>query len=218
MTYAKELAKVALDLGAIKLDPEKPFTWASGYRMPIYNDNRLLLGNADHRLLVAEGFRSILQKENIAIDVVAGTATAGIVPATTLANLLQTPLIYVRPVPKEHGLQNQIEGVLHPGQNVVVIDDLISTGRSALKSVEAIRHAGAKVDHCLSIFTYGFQEATTQFRDAHCRMHPLLTFEALIQQAREDDFLGEEQCALLKSWHDDPFTWAKRHGFTPADS
>ena len=218
MTYSKELAKIALDIGAIKLDPEKPFTWASGYRMPIYNDNRLLLGNADHRLLVAEGFRSILQKEGIPVDVIAGTATAGIVPATTLANLLQTPLIYVRPLPKEHGLQNQIEGVLHPEQNVVVIDDLISTGGSALKCVEAIRHAGARVEHCLSIFTYGFQEATTQFRDAHCRMHSLLTFEALIQHAREDDSLGKEQCALLKSWHGDPFTWAKRHGFAPADS
>ena len=218
MTYSKELAKIALDIGAIKLDPEKPFTWASGYRMPIYNDNRLLLGNADHRLLVAEGFRSILQKEGIPVDVIAGTATAGIVPATTLANLLQTPLIYVRPLPKEHGLQNQIEGVLHPEQNVVVIDDLISTGGSALKCVEAIRHAGARVEHCLSIFTYGFQEATTQFRNAHCRMHSLLTFEALIQHAREDDSLDKEQCALLKSWHGDPFTWAERHGFGPADS
>ena len=218
MTYAKELAKVALDLGAIKLDPEKPFTWASGYRMPIYNDNRLLLGNADHRLLVAEGFRSILQKEDISVDVIAGTATAGIVPATTLANLLQTPLIYVRPLPKEHGLQNQIEGVLHPEQNVVVIDDLISTGGSALKCVEAIRHAGARVEHCLSIFTYGFQEATTQFRNAHCRMHPLLTFGALIQHAREDNSLDKEQCALLKSWHGDPFTWAERHGFGPVGS
>jgi orotate phosphoribosyltransferase len=218
VTYSKELAKIALSIGAIRLDPEKPFTWASGYRMPIYNDNRLLLGNADHRLLVAEGFRSILQKENITADVIAGTATAGIVPATTLANLLQTPLIYVRPLPKEHGLQNQIEGVLHPEQNVVVIDDLISTGGSALKCVEAIRHAGARVEHCLSIFTYGFQEATTQFRNSHCRMHSLLTFEALIQHAREDDSLGEGQCALLKSWHDDPFTWAKRHGFDPAGS
>jgi orotate phosphoribosyltransferase len=218
VTYSKELAKIALDIGAIKLDPEKPFTWASGYRMPIYNDNRLLLGNADHRLLVAEGFRSILQKEGIPVDVIAGTATAGIVPATTLANLLQTPLIYVRPLPKEHGLQNQIEGVLHPEQNVVVIDDLISTGGSALKCVEAIRHAGARVEHCLSIFTYGFQEATTQFRNAHCRMHPLLTFETLMQHAREDGSLGKEQCALLESWHDDPFTWAKRHGFGPADS
>jgi orotate phosphoribosyltransferase len=218
VTYSRELAKIALDIGAIKLDPEKPFTWASGYRMPIYNDNRLLLGNADHRLLVAEGFRSILQKEDIPVDVIAGTATAGIVPATTLANLLQTPLIYVRPHPKEHGLQNQIEGVLHPEQNVVVIDDLISTGGSALKCVEAIRHAGARVEHCLSIFTYGFQEATTQFRNAHCRMHPLLTFGALIQHAREDDSLDKEQCALLKSWHGDPFTWAERHGFGPADS
>ena len=218
MTYSKELAKIALDIGAIKLDPEKPFTWASGYRMPIYNDNRLLLGNADHRLLVAEGFRSILQKEDIPVDVIAGTATAGIVPATTLANLLQTPLIYVRPLPKEHGLQNQIEGVLHPEQNVVVIEDLISTGGSALKCVEAIRHAGARVDHCLSIFTYGFQEATTQFSNAHCRMHPLLTFESLMQQAREDDSLGKEQCALLKSWHGDPFTWAERHGFGTAGS
>lgn len=213
---SKELAKISLDIGAVKFDPKHPFTWASGCRMPVYNDNRLLLGNADHRLGIAEGFRDILQKEHIRVDVVAGTATAGIVPATTLANLLHTPLIYVRPTPKGHGLKNLIEGILLPDQHVVVIDDLISTGGSVLKSVEAVRNAGGKVDHCLSIFTYGFQEAADQFRDARCQLHSLLTFESLMAQAREEGALDEEQFSMLKSWHDDPFTWAERHGFPPS--
>ncbi|KMP11734.1 Orotate phosphoribosyltransferase [Candidatus Nitromaritima sp. SCGC AAA799-A02] len=217
MNFAKEIAKISLRIGAIKLDPQNPFLWASGYRMPVYNDNRLLLGKAEHRLRVAEGFRSILLKEGITVDVVAGTATAGIVPATTLANLLRTPLIYVRPTPKDHGMQNQIEGILQTGQNVVVVDDLISTGGSVLKSVEAIRQAGGQVDHCLSIFTYGFQKSLDQFRQARCHLHPLLSFETLIALARQEGVLDEKQYHLLQTWHDDPFTWAERQGFAPSN-
>ena len=142
MNYSKEIAKLTLSTGAIKLDPENPFLWASGYRMPIYNDNRLLLGNSKHRQLIAEGFRSILNNKNISIDVIAGTATAGIAPATSLANLMETSLIYVRPTPKGHGMQNQIEGILLANQKVAVIEDLISTGGSALKAINAIRNAG----------------------------------------------------------------------------
>ena len=140
--YSKKLAHIALEIGAIKLNPQNPFTWASGYRMPVYNDNRLLLGNAEHRLLIAEGFQDILRRENIHADAVVGTATAGIPHATTLANLLRTPLVYVRSSPKGHGMENLIEGVLTKSQNVVVVEDLISTGDSSLKAVEAVRKAG----------------------------------------------------------------------------
>ena len=214
MNISKEIAKISLDTGAIKLNPENPFLWASGYRMPIYNDNRLLLGNAKHRQLVAEGFQAIIDTKNIEVDVIAGTATAGIAPATSLANLIESPLIYVRSSPKEHGMQNQVEGILEKGQKVIVIEDLISTGGSALKAVKAIREAGGQVEHCFSIFTYGFSKATEQFQNAKCQLHQLLGFKELLAQARLNNLLTEEQLNILLSWSDDPFHWGNKNGFT----
>ena len=213
MHFSKEISKISLDTGAIKLDPSNPFLWASGYRMPIYNDNRLLLGNAKHRQLVTEGFQSILSEKDISIDVVAGTATAGIAPATSLANSIGAPLIYVRPTPKDHGMQNQIEGILRPNQKVVVIEDLISTGGSASKAINAIREAGGQVEHCLSIFGYGFQKATEQFKIAKCQLHQILTFEVLIAQAKKNNVINNEQFLMLQSWHNDPFNWGNKNGF-----
>ena len=215
MSLAHELAKIALDIGAIKLAPEQPFTWASGYRMPVYNDNRMLLGNADHRLLVARGFQEILTRENIPVDVVAGTATAGIPPATTLANSLHTPLIYVRAAAKKYGMGNLIEGVLKNDQQVVVVEDLISTGGSALKAVEAIRQAGGQVEHCLSIFHYGFTQAEEAFADKKCRLHSLLTFQSLLEYAEQSGTLSKNQTDLLRPWYGDPFGWGEKHGFPP---
>ena len=213
MKFSEEIAKTSIETGAIQLNPETPFLWASGCRMPIYNDNRLLLGNSQHRQLIAEGFNDIITSKEIEVDVIAGTATAGIPPATSLANLLETPLIYVRTQPKEHGMKNQIEGVLRQNQNVIVIEDLISTGGSALKAVAAIREAGGKVDHCLSIFSYGFSKAIEQFKNARCQLHHLLNFEELILLARENKSVSTEQFSLLKSWHSDPFNWGSKNGF-----
>ena len=142
MNFAQQLATISLEIGAIKINSKKPFTWASGYRMPLYNDNRMLLSQAGHRTLIAEGMKAVLEKEDVSVDTVAGVATAGIPHATSLANLTQLPLIYVRSSPKEHGMKNQVEGILKPGQAVVVVEDLISTGGSAVKAVEAIREAG----------------------------------------------------------------------------
>jgi orotate phosphoribosyltransferase len=213
MNFSKEIAKISLETGAIKLEPETPFLWASGYHMPIYNDNRLLLGNSKHRQLIAEGFKNIIISKNIKVDVIAGTATAGIPPATSLANLLETPLIYVRSNQKEHGMKNQIEGILRENQKVVVVEDLISTGGSALKAVSAIRKAGGHVDHCLSIFSYGFSKATEQFKSAHCQLHHLLNFKELISLARQNKSLSPSQFSLLQSWHSDPFNWGVNNGF-----
>ena len=213
MKFSEEIAKISLKTGAIRLEAETPFLWASGYRMPIYNDNRLLLGNAKHRLLIAEGFKDVIKSKKVDVDVIAGTATAGIPPATSLANLLETPLIYVRTHPKEHGMKNQIEGILRQNQNVVVVEDLISTGGSALKAVAAIREAGGKVDHCLSIFSYGFSKATEQFKNARCQLHHLLNFEELILLAKKNKGVSTEQFSLLKSWHSDPFNWGSKNGF-----
>jgi len=213
MKFSEEIAKISIETGAIQLNPKTPFLWASGCRMPIYNDNRLLLGNSQHRQLIAEGFNDIITSKEIEVDVIAGTATAGIPPATSLANLLETPLIYVRTHPKEHGMKNQIEGVLRQNQNVIVVEDLISTGGSALKAVAAIREAGGKVDHCLSIFSYGFSKAIEQFKNARCQLHHLLNFEELILLARENKSVSTEQFSLLQSWHDDPFNWGNKNGF-----
>ena len=214
MNIAKEIARISLDTGAIKLNPKNPFLWASGYRMPIYNDNRLLLGNSKHRQLITKGFQSILNDKNISIDVIAGNATAGIAPATSLANLMETPLIYVRPNPKDHGMQNQIEGILLANQKVAVIEDLISTGGSALKAINVIRDAGGLVEHCLSIFGYGFQKATEQFKNAQCQLHQLLDFKELVGQAKKNNIISKDQLLMLHKWHDDPFNWGSKNGFT----
>lgn len=215
ISYSKELAGIALKIGAIKISPEQPFTWASGYKMPIYNDNRLLLSKVGYRTLVAEGFQAILKAERIEIDVVAGTATAGIPPATTLANLLETPLIYVRGSAKAHGMQNQIEGVLQKKQKVLVIEDLISTGDSVLKTVQAIRDAGGIVDHCLCIFNYGFEKAKTHFQEADCHIHSLLTYPTLIDYAMETKAITTEQMQLLAAWYRNPFKWESGNPNSP---
>ena len=213
MKFSEEIAKISLETGAIQLEAETPFLWASGYRMPIYNDNRLLLGSAKHRRLIADGFKDVITSKEIEVDVISGTATAGIPPATSLANLIETPLIYVRTHPKEHGMKNQIEGVLRQNQNVVVVEELISTGGSALKAVSAIREAGGKVDHCLSIFSYGFSKANEQFKNARCQLHNLLNFEELMLLAMKNKSVSTEQLSLLKSWHSDPFNWGSKNGF-----
>ena len=213
MNFSEEIAKISLETGAIQLNPKTPFLWASGYHMPIYNDNRLLLGNSKHRQLITEGFKEIITSEQIEVDVVAGTATAGIPPATSLANLLKTPLIYVRPNSKKHGMQNQIEGLLHEGQKVLVIEDLISTGESAIKAVSAIRNAGGKVDHCVSIFSYGFSKSVEKFKNSHCHLHTLLNFKDLILLAKKDENITTENLTLLQSWQEDPFNWGSKNGF-----
>lgn len=210
---AKDLARIALDIGAIQLSPDDPFTWASGYRMPVYNDNRLLLGDYEHRRLVMRGFLEVLSAENIDTDVVAGTATAGIPHATSLANQLETPLIYVRPRAKKHGMNTRIEGILNPGQKVVVVEDLISTGQSALAAVETVRAAGGQVAHCLSIFSYGFAEATRAFTGHQCRLHALLTFEELLREAAAAGRITREQTDILRPWCEDPFGWGALNGF-----
>ena len=213
MNVAQQLAKISLEIGAIKINPQNPFTWASGYRMPLYNDNRMLLGNASYRTLIAEGMQAIIQKENIPVDAVAGVATAGIPHATSLANLIQLPLIYVRSSPKEHGMKNQVEGILQSGQAVVVVEDLISTGGSALKAVDTIREAGGVVEHCFGIFGYGFPEAQERFEKSQCRLHTLLDLDSLLQVAIKEGRISPEERQVVDIWRKSPFDWGKQQGF-----
>ena len=209
---AQELAKIALEIGAVKINADQPFQWASGYKMPVYNDNRLLLGNPDHRRQIGEGLRNVIIEKNIQADVVAGTATAGIPHATTLANILNVPLVYVRSSAKTHGLENQIEGVLKKNQKTVVIEDVISTGGSVLKAVEALRSAGAIVEHCICIFNYGFDKAVADFAKANCGMHSLLTFQTLLDYASDTGAIPSEHVKILTDWYSNPFQWGENQG------
>ncbi len=213
MSFAQQLAKISLEIGAIKIDPKNPFTWASGYRMPLYNDNRMLLGNADHRTLIAEGMQAIIEKELVRIDTVAGVATAGIPHATSLANLVKLPLIYVRSTPKEHGMKNRVEGILKSGQAVVVVEDLISTGGSALKAVDTVREAGGVVECCLGIFSYGFPEAKERFEKSQCQLHTLLTLDSLLQLAVKEGYVTSEEKQVVDTWRQSPFEWERQQGF-----
>jgi len=221
MKYGEKLAEISLGMGAIKLNPKDPFRWASGYRMPIYNDNRMLLSSSEARRAVAEGFLNIIEEEKIEYEVIAGTSTAGIPHATTLADKLNQPLTYVRTRAKDHGLGNQIEG-LGPEQDyahsrVLLIEDLISTGGSSIKAVEAIRQADGDIGWCLAIFSYGLEKANQQFGllDPHCSTKTILDYNTLIRVARRIGAINPDEERLLFAWRDDPFGWGEKNGFPP---
>jgi orotate phosphoribosyltransferase len=232
---AYELANVALDISAIKLRPEDPFTWASGYRMPIYNDNRMLLGDVKHRRLVMTGFMELFEDAGLivnmrsTVDVIAGTSTAGIPHATSLADFLDLPMIYIRDKPKDHGMRNQIEGIDAEsdlgGRSAVVIEDLISTGGSSAGAVHAVRQANGRCDYLFSIFSYGFSEAAELFEGKRpfdkqgnllsppCAVASILTYPVLLSVAKERGCITAEQETLLAQWRADPFGWGAKHGF-----
>jgi len=220
-SHAIELAKAGLSIGSIRLRPEHPFRWASGYYMPIYNDNRILLSSWKFRALVASGFDDIIRENKLHFDIIAGTATAGIPHATTLADRLQHPLVYVRGSSKGHGLQNRIEGIGSPeelsGRKVLLIEDLISTGGSSIDAVNALRQTGAQVDTCLAIFTYGLDKAAERFSALQpvCSCLPILEYDQLIEIARQNGYISEQDQESLLEWRAAPFAWGEAHGFPP---
>jgi len=310
MDYPTDIATEGLEISAIKLSTNPPFTWASGYNMPIYNDNRMFLANPNHRMMIARGFREMIGSEKIPYDMIAGTSTAGIAPAASLASLLHTPLIifenntpyffdinsfddvqgdfdaiastcpwgiptgialanhknlpfmYVRQSQKEHGLKQQIEGIPIEGQQVLLVDyhrgnsyeanairaldekgvtvkktltldvsnqepfdirgrkipiieDLISTGGSSASEVQTSRNNGAISDYCLSIFTYGLDKALEAFAtlDPKCQVRSLLTYDKLLEVAKETEHIDTNQETMLTDWRADPFKWGEKHGF-----
>lgn len=218
-SYSYDIARCALEMGAIRLSPEKPFCWASGYYMPIYNDNRTLLGDWRARELVAKAFEEILSKLGYDPDNIAGTSTAGIPHATTLADRLKKPVSYIRSSSKDHGLQNQIEGLGrakgYEGKNVVLIEDLISTGMSSIKAVKAIQEANGKVPYCLAIFSYGTDHGKEAFAslDPACKPVTILDYNYVIPIAKEIGYIKPEQEAMLLEWSASPFTWGEKHGW-----
>jgi len=214
-----QVAQIALKMGAIRLQHQVPFRWASGYYMPIYNDNRTLLQAPDARTLIAEGFSLLLKSAEFSPDWIAGTATAGIPHATTLADRLRLPLCYVRGTSKTHGMMNAVEGLGRRdefnGESVLLIEDLISTGGSSIRAVSTLTQLGAEVPYCFSIFTYGLQRSVDAFMSLEepCTPVSLLTYERMIRTARTLNYIDDEAFESLQDWRSDPFGWGEKRGF-----
>ncbi|KAB7529508.1 orotate phosphoribosyltransferase [Flagellimonas olearia] len=204
---AKKTAELLLQINAIKLEPENPFTWASGWKSPIYCDNRVMLSYPEIRNFVREEMAKQVENLYGKPDVIAGVATGAIGIGILVAEALGLPFIYVRPEPKSHGRQNQIEGYLEHGQNVVVIEDLISTGKSSLNAVKALKEQGAHVKGMVAIFTYGFPVATDNFEKEDVELHTLSDYDHLIEQASETHYIKESQLKTLLQWRIDPQQW-----------
>jgi orotate phosphoribosyltransferase len=201
------LAEKLLKISAIKLQPANPFTWASGWNSPIYTDNRKTLSYPDVRSFIkVELCRLILENFGDA-DAVAGVATGAIAQGALVADTLGLPYVYVRSTPKDHGLENLIEGNLIPGQKVVVIEDLISTGGSSLKAVEAIRKAGCEVVGMVAIFTYQFPLAIENFEKANVKLLTVSNYTAMLEAALETNYIQESDLETLKEWRKDPANW-----------
>lgn len=203
------IASNLLQINAIKLNPANPFTWASGWKSPIYCDNRKTLSYPDVRNAICNSFVDLIKKKYSDADVIAGVATGAIAHGMLVADRLNLPFIYVRSAPKSHGLSNQIEGEYAPGQKIVVIEDLISTGQSSLAAVSALKSAGCNVLGLLAIFTYQFRQATDNFRNANTTFETLLNYSELIDTAIEIGYVNSNQLQLLNSWRDDPENWRK---------
>ena len=203
------LAGFLLQIKAIKLSPSSPFTWASGLKSPIYCDNRITLSYPTIRTHIRMEFVRLITEQFGKPDLIAGVATGGIAQGALVAQELGLPFAYVRPEKKGHGLENQIEGVVNPGQTVVVIEDLISTGGSSLKAVKALREAGANVKGMLAIFTYNLSKARDNFKNDDCPLITLTNFDTLITKALNDNYINEEDYASLIDWKKDPQAWSE---------
>ena len=204
---AKKTAELLLQVKAIKLNPSDPFNWASGWKSPIYCDNRITLSYPPVRIFLKEEIAKIVEKEFGKPDVIAGVATGAIAIGILVAQELGVPFIYVRPEPKKHGRKNQIEGYLQRGQNVVVIEDLISTGTSSLNAVVALKEAGAVVKGMVAIFTYGFDLAIENFKDKNIDLVTLSNYDNLLEQALESSYISEKELSTLREWRREPSTW-----------
>lgn len=199
-----------LQIKAIKLQPANPFTWASGWKSPIYCDNRITLSHPAIRTYIRQKLSELIQEEYGSVSVIAGVATAGIPQGALVAQELGLPFIYVRSKAKEHGTQSLIEGEINPGQRVVIVEDLISTGKSSLQAVHALRDAGYEVAGLVAIFSYGFEIAQDNFNTAKCRFSTLSNYSALIDYAAEHQFIAKADVDLLTDWRRNPSEWGQQ--------
>lgn len=206
---ALKVAEFLLQIKAIKLQPNDPFTWASGWNSPIYCDNRKTLSHPNVRTYIRQQFAATVSEVYGKPDVIAGVATGGIAMGALVAQELGLPFVYVRSSAKGHGLQNLIEGEIESGQSVVVVEDLISTGGSSLAAVSALREAGCDVKGMIAIFSYGFKVAKNNFTEAKCELRTLTDYETLVEQALKANYVTEKDLSSLKKWRENPAEWNK---------
>lgn len=206
-TLAQTIAHMLLQIDAVTLRPQHPFTWTSGIKSPIYCDNRLTMAFPQVRDFIAEGFAAVINREWGHVDVVAGTATAGIPHAAFVAQKLSLPMAYIRSSAKGHGKENMIEGRIRAGQRVVVIEDLISTGGSSIKAAKAVQDAGGVVVGVAAIFTYGFEKAARTFAEAEIPLRTLTDYDILLEIALAKGYIKEKEIAMLAAWRKDPENW-----------
>lgn len=207
---AKKTAELLLQVNAIKLQPNDPFTWASGWKSPIYCDNRIVLSYPPIRNYIRTTMARQIEAQYGKVDVIAGVATGAIGIGILVAEYLGLPFVYVRPEPKTHGRQNQIEGFLESGQHVVVIEDLISTGKSSLNAVKALKEANVHVKGMLAIFSYGFEIAEKNFEEAHVELRTLSNYDNLLEQAQETLYINKKEQQILSLWNANPSEWTAK--------
>jgi len=205
----KQVAKTLLQINAIILQAENPFTWASGWKSPIYCDNRKILSFPESRTFIRQSLVNVIQKQYGGSNLIAGVATGAIAHGALVAEEMGLPFIYVRSKKKDHGKQNMIEGTYTLGQSVIVIEDLISSGKSSLEAVEALREKGLNVKGLISIFTYGFDAATENFKKSDCRFISLCNYPILLQEAVKQEYINELDLEILEKWRENPSKWKK---------
>jgi orotate phosphoribosyltransferase len=206
---AIKIAEYLLQIKAIKLQPSNPFTWASGWKSPIYCDNRKTLSFPEARSYIRDSFVFKVKELYPQAELIAGVATGAIAHGVLVADVLRIPFVYVRSGAKDHGLGNQIEGYYEQGQKVVVIEDLISTGGSSLGAVKTLRDAGCEVLGMVAIFTYGFSKASDGFAEENCKLDTLCNYDTLIEIASETGYIRQSEAETLKKWREDPANWGK---------
>ncbi len=206
---AQKTAELLLQINAIKLQPQNPFIWASGWKSPIYCDNRIILSFPSIRNYIRENLAKQIEKLYGKPDIIAGVATGAIGIGALVADELNLPFCYVRPDAKKHGRQNKVEGFLQNGQNVIIVEDLISTGKSSLLAVDAIRNANANVKGMVAIFTYGFDVAEENFKKANVNLNTLSNYNNLIQLAEKSNYITSTDAELLSQWREDPGNWSQ---------
>ncbi len=205
---AQKTAELLLQINAIKLQPQNPFTWASGWKSPIYCDNRITLSYPVIRNYIRENLANQIEEIYGKPDVIVGVATGAIGIGALVADVLNLPFCYVRPEAKKHGRQNKIEGYIEEGQNAIIVEDLISTGKSSLLAVDALREANVKVKGMLAIFTYGFDVAEENFKNANVTLNTLSNYENLLQLAEKSNYITSSEAEVLSKWRQDPGNWS----------
>lgn len=207
---SETVAKLLLELNAVSLNVKKPFRYASGILSPVYTDCRVLMAYPDKRRTISDLYIDAIKKSGVQFDVVAGTATAGIPHAAWIADKLNLPMVYVRGKAKDHGKENLMEGIIKNGQKAIVIEDLISTGESAINSVKAVKAAGGTISHVFAIITYGMQKAEDSFKENNLKLISLTSFQDVVEIAKKMGYIKEDEIDLILEWIADPISWGKK--------